>query len=47
MILLIHKLEKLWLKKEKKLSRLMAEDIQNAGIKSVDVLVEDKVIKSN
>lgn len=28
-----------------KISRLMAEDIQNSGIKSVDLLVEDKVIK--
>lgn len=28
-----------------KISRLMAEDIQNIGIKSVDVLVEDKVIR--
>ena len=28
-----------------KISRLMAEDIQNAGINSVDILVEDKVLK--
>ena len=28
-----------------KISRLMAEDIQNCGIKSVDVLVEDKVVR--
>jgi len=28
-----------------KISRLMAEEIQNAGINSVDVLVEDKVLK--
>ena len=28
-----------------KISRLMAEEIQNAGINSVDVLVEDKVVK--
>jgi len=28
-----------------KISRLMAEDIQNAGVNSVDILVEDKVIR--
>ena len=33
--------------KGEKISREMAEEIQNAGINSVDVLVEDKVIKSN
>ena len=31
--------------KGQKISRLMAEDIQNAGINSVDILVEDKVLK--
>lgn len=31
--------------KGQKISRLMAEEIQNTGIKSVDVLVDDKVIK--
>ena len=28
-----------------KISREMAEEIQNAGINSVDVLVEDKVLR--
>ena len=28
-----------------KISRAMASDIQNAGINSVDILVEDKVLR--
>ena len=31
--------------KGQKISRLMAEDIQNAGINSVEILIEDKVLK--
>ena len=33
------------IEKGQKISRLMAEDIQNIGVKSVEVLVDDKVIK--
>ncbi|WP_252217727.1 DNA-directed RNA polymerase subunit beta [Clostridium sp. VAP41] len=31
--------------KGQKISRLLAEDIQNAGIKSVDILVDDKLVR--
>ena len=31
--------------KNQKISRLMAEEIQNAGVKSVDLLIEDKVVR--
>eukprot|EP00831_Metopus_contortus_P070999 TRINITY_DN64933_c0_g1_i2.p1 TRINITY_DN64933_c0_g1~~TRINITY_DN64933_c0_g1_i2.p1 ORF type:complete len:388 (+),score=60.64 TRINITY_DN64933_c0_g1_i2:318-1481(+) len=33
------------IEKDKKISRLIAEDIQNAGVKSVDILVEDKIVR--
>ncbi|AOR22395.1 DNA-directed RNA polymerase subunit beta [Clostridium taeniosporum] len=32
--------------KGQKISRLLAEDIQNAGIKSVDILVDDKLVRA-
>ena len=33
--------------KGQKISRIMSEDIQNAGINSVEILIEDKVLKGN